>query len=611
MSVESLENREMMAADISFANNVISIQGTNANDVVSVSIDQGNTGGLFSHLDDKVVVSVQTGASQVTESIPRYKGFSTNVKNISFNGNNGNDRFQNNTNIKSLAVGGNGNDVLIGGTGDDTLIGDKFAIFGSGDIGYGNDQLIGGGGNDTLHGQNGSDSLNGGAGNDRLYGGAGNDTIFGGSGNDTAQGGDGRDRMYGGSGNDNLDGQNDNDSLYGEYGNDVLRGGAGNDYISGSSGTDNLRGGSGDDTISGGYHNDFLDGESGNDTLWGGSGDDTIEGGSGNDNITGSYGNDTIRGEWGNDTIDGGHGNDNIRGGYGNDSIRGYVGNDTLRGDAGNDVIRGDSGNDYLYGGSGNDNLYGHDGVDRLYGEAGLDGLFGGDDADYLWGGSGHDRFLSRGKQLDELRQDRSSSEAVVTFKTGSYTFYDQVFLPASWTDTEIEQVDEALAVMHQSVGNTKLLKRANGDPITFLQRKAAMTTNKGGWNSGANITIVENGPVSKGLIFHEIAHNWDNDLATFPAFKNISGWTSWPSNLPVPPGYMRGNNDLSDNTSPWIYKTNANFASNYARTNPNEDFAESFESYFTDVAGTDYTGPNIDAKFAYISSFIVGANLV
>ncbi|MCA9212473.1 MAG: hypothetical protein KDB27_05380 [Planctomycetales bacterium] len=593
ISVESLENRELMAADISFANNVISIQGTNANDVVSVAIDAGNTSGIFNHLDDQVVVSVQTGRSQVTESFPRYKGFLSNVNSISFNGNDGNDRFQNNTNITSIAVGGNGDDVLIGGTGNDTLVGDKFVIFGSGDIGYGNDQLYGGDGNDILHGQNGSDTLNGGDGNDQLFGGAGNDAIYGGSGNDTAKGGDGQDRIYGGSGNDTLDGENHNDKVYGDYGDDVLRGGDGNDILSG------------------GLNNDFLDGESGNDTLDGGSGNDTIKGGSGNDSITGSYGDDTIWGESGDDTVDGGYGDDNIHGGDGDDVIRGYVGNDTLRGDSGNDVLRGDSGNDYLYGGSGHDSLYGHDGVDRLYGESGLDGLFGGDGVDLLWGGSGQDRFLSRGIQLDELWQDKTSSEAVVTFEPGSYTVYDQVFLPASWSDAEIEQVDAALAVMHQSVGSTKLLKQANGDPITFLQRKAVTPTNKGGWNSGGTITIVENGPISKGLVFHEIAHNWDSNLFTFPAFKQISGWTSWPSYLPVPAGYMRGNNNLSGDTSPWIYKTNANFASNYARTNPNEDFAESFEAYFKEVDGTNYTGPNIDAKFDYISNFIVGANLV
>lgn len=70
-------------------------------------------------------------------------------------------------------------------------------------------------------------------------------------------------------------------------------------------------------------------------------------------------------------------------------------------------------------------------------------------------------------------------------------------------------------------------------------------------------------------------------------------------------------NNNLTGDAEPWIYASNANFAENYGRTNPSEDFATVFEAMFAEVAGTTYSGPNITSKFNYIETFVVGANVI
>ncbi len=72
----------------------------------------------------------------------------TDVEKLIFNGNEGDDRLDaSKTNIKIIADGGKGDDVLIGGTNNDTLIG-----------GAGSDTLTGGGGKDVLIGGNGSNT---------------------------------------------------------------------------------------------------------------------------------------------------------------------------------------------------------------------------------------------------------------------------------------------------------------------------------------------------------------------------------------------------------------------------------------------------------------------
>jgi hypothetical protein len=60
----------------------------------------------------------------------------------------------------------------------------------------------------------------------------------------------------------------------------------------------------------------------------------------------------------------------------------------------------------------------------------------------------------------------------------------------------------------------------------------------------------------------------WNNFLAQ-------SGWTT-----------VNPNSSAFTRAGDWWYRTDAAFASEYAKGSPNEDFAESFAAYFTQRAG-------------------------
>ena len=344
------------------------------------------------------------------------------VESILFYGYEGDDRFENGTNLIALADGGGGNDVLLGGSGADDLRGgagndilhgngghdqlqggdDNDSLIG----GLGDDQLLGGSGDDQLYGQGGNDALQGDDGNDLLFGEAGLDILIGGSGNDTLQGGEEDDQLFGNDGIDTLNGDAGNDLLVGGNGNDQLRGGEGDDQLYGLTDNDSLLGEAGNDLLNGGEGNDSLDGGADNDELQGGTGDDILRGGTGDDKLYDREGNDILFGDAGDDLLVGGNGDDKLRGGEGNDLLFGSDGNDDLRGDSGNDILRGELGDDTILGGDGDDQLHGGRGSDSLYGDEGNnillgyggdDLLFGGEEIDILIGGEGNDQLRGLG----------------------------------------------------------------------------------------------------------------------------------------------------------------------------------------------------------------------
>ena len=178
------------------------------------------------------------------------------------------------------------------------------------DVGNGNDSVDAGDGNDTIRGRDGNDTIRGRGGDDRIEGGNGNDSCNGEGGDDDLSGGAGVDSLAGGLGNDKMSGDDGNDLVSGDDGDDSIQGGSGRDTLNGGNGRDRVDGGADDDTINGGSADDNLRGESGRDT---------IRGGTGNDSISGGTDDDSIFGDDGDDDLDGGSGKDRIRGGRGAD----------------------------------------------------------------------------------------------------------------------------------------------------------------------------------------------------------------------------------------------------------------------------------------------------
>jgi hypothetical protein len=293
--------------------------------------------------------------------------------------------------------------------------------------------------------------------------------------------------------------------------------------------------------------------------------------------------------------------------------------NDVIRGNEKAGVIFGLNGNDQLYGEAGDDALFGGAGNDSLYGGTGVDGLFGGIGAgDRLEGGADSDRFL------DELRYqplsfgaatvnlpvwsdnavDVTAEDARIGFvnsaqstttsfggQSGSYTY-----APGTFSDAEIEAVDAGLSALHRATRNNNLLQTPDDRMITFT-RYGAMTASNGGsftagaWNSGNGSIVLLNGTfrgdyrATANTVMHEIGHNWYEGYNA-SSWRAQSGWLQWFNLYGMNPGsnYIQG----GDASGTWYYLKDAqyNFVSEYAKTNPNEDFAESFARFFTDREG-------------------------
>lgn len=276
--VESLNDRLVPAVFVSPFGD-LQINSGEGSDVVTVSANyvlpptRGDRGGSSG------IPEVDLNTYRVVEN-----GITTEVLmsrvtsgKVIFNGNGGNDRFENLTMLKG---------AIDGGTGDDTL--------------------IGGGAADLIFGNTGADVITGNAGADKLYGDTNakfgdtfRNTIRGGDGNDTIFGAAGRDFIDGGAGTDSLSGMGGNDRIYAAFGvtdlgPNELHGGDGNDTLYGAGGNDLLFGEGEKDLLGGGAGNDYLLGGEGSDTLFGGAGDDTLDGGGGfGDKLFGGAGYDT------------------------------------------------------------------------------------------------------------------------------------------------------------------------------------------------------------------------------------------------------------------------------------------------------------------------------
>ena len=269
---ESLESRAMLSATYDDGTGVLTLQGTERADVISVS--KGRDAG-------SVVVRGVDGVQK--------DAVFTQVSGVVIETFGGNDKVSIGRGVRAP------NGALM-----------NFTV----DVGNGNDSVDAGDGNDSIRGGDGNDSIRGRSGDDRIDGGNGNDSCSGEGGDDDLSGGAGDDSLAGGLVNDKMSGDDGNDLVSGDDGDDSIQGGSGRDTLNGGNGRDRVDGGADDDTINGGSADDNLRGESGRDT---------IRGGTGNDSISGGTDDDSIFGDDGDDDLDGGSGKDRIRGGRGAD----------------------------------------------------------------------------------------------------------------------------------------------------------------------------------------------------------------------------------------------------------------------------------------------------
>jgi hypothetical protein len=291
----------------------------------------------------------------------------------------------------------------------------------------------------------------------------------------------------------------------------------------------------------------------------------------------GNSGNDSFINNWYNDKVltkaYGGSGNDYLEGYNGRDEFYGGSGNDILKGYSGNDLLHGDSGNDTLYGGADHDDLFGDGDTDTLYGGSGNDGLYGGAGTDKLYGESGSDRFLVMSGSPEQ--KDAAAEDAVITFRNGNKT----------WNESEIEAVDVALRQLHHKTGNDNLLELKNGTSMTFVRNaKGSKSTTLADNDSRGTINAYDSMFARNGLaaqtVIHEIAHNWDTEHNNWNTWLSRSGWTSTRPSTANLPRYTQSTDGA------WYFQsvstpTDPRFVRSYGLTNPREQFATAWESYF------------------------------
>ena len=239
--------------------------------------------------------------------------------------------------------------------------------------------------------------------------------------------------------------------------------------------------------------------------------------------------------------------------------------------------------------------------------------------SDVLFGGNGSDRFLDLS---GDDRRDFASNDALLEFRSGN----------ASWTQREIEVIDEGFRKLHFRTGSTRVLKGTLDDsPLTFIKQQQSgnggelgrnrlqnsfsfnpdtgqvlsqeftRTIEIGDWNESneaENELHVE-------TVIHEIAHNWDSALEINEVFSGQgaiwsqyiaqSGWRTTPAS-----GFTQGSDTTSEpfdqvfNASTgtftqvvdtWYYRTGISFARDYGNSNPKEDWSTIWEAALSDDA--------------------------
>ena len=342
---ERLEDRRMMAADIDLENDILTVQGTENRDNITIRVspeDPDDVRVTIANRDNNLVLIERDYDRDDVDQI--------------------------------FAYGYGSSDILSNITDIDA------ELFGADGV----DELESWGGQNVLHGGPGGDLLYSGPGTDELVGGPDNDVYYFQGLMSTTFGSDVVNE------NPSVDTDTLNFRVF--LGTVNLNLAATVEQIVNS---DYLRlrftSDTGIENVIGNDRENTLYGNGRDNVLWGGSDRDYLYGRGGNDDLFGGRGNDFLYGDAGLDELFGEDGYDDLYGGSERDILRGGIGNDDLFGEAGNDDLFGEDGNDYLFGGSDRDILRGGNGVDQLYGEAGNDDLFGEAGADYLEGGADSD----------------------------------------------------------------------------------------------------------------------------------------------------------------------------------------------------------------------------
>ena len=196
----------------------------------------------------------------------------------------------------------------------------------------------------------------------------------------------------------------------------------------------------------------------------------------------------------------------------------------------------------------------------------------------------------------------------------------DHVYQPGSWTQEELDYMDDVIRAMHELKGNDSTIQKDGGGFVAWI-RAGTYDGDAWGWNKDGVITLTDSTFATWGrygsTIVHELGHNWDLESPYWDTFIAISGWTqfTFPGNPAAAVAKILAGWKVTEKYGEtWVYNPAANFRRNYGRTHPKEDWCTSWEAYFfgpdTNNAGIldvnhAWMQANMPQKYALLHAFL------
>ena len=416
LEFEPLEPRTLLSASFDMGSGLLTIEGTQNNDAITVSagqelgqvslkgVDGVEKGTIFSGVE-AIQINSLGGDDKITirNSVVDAAGDPIDV---TINAGDGNDRIKvgDGDNVINAGEGknkittGDGDDVITTGSGDDSIkAGDGINVINAGEgknkitTGDGDDDITTGSGNDSIKAGDGTNVIAAGEGKNKVTTGDGDDVITTGSGDDSIKAGDGtnviaagegKNKVTTGDGNDEITTGSGNDSVKAGHGDNIVDVGEGKNKVTTKNGNDTITTGEGDDSIKAGH---------GDNVVTAGEGKNKVTAGDGNDEITTGSGNDSVKAGDGDNVVDVGEGKNKVTAGEGDDVITTGDGDDSVKAGHGNNVVEAGEGKNKVTTGNGDDQITTGSGDDSVKAGRGVNTIDPGEGKNTVITGGGDD----------------------------------------------------------------------------------------------------------------------------------------------------------------------------------------------------------------------------
>ncbi len=326
--IEPLEPRVLLSATLDIATGLLTIEGTENNDAITVS-----AGGAPGDVRLQGVDGVDNGTV--------FSG----VNGIEISSLGGNDKI---TIRKSVtdSVGELIGVAVSAGSGDDTI-----------KVGHGNHIIDAGDGRNKVTVKDG---------NHTITAGSGDDTIKAGHGNHVIDAGDGQNKVIAKDGNHAITTGSGDDTIKAGHGDHVIDAGDGQNKVIAKDGNHTITTGDGDDTVKVRHGDNTITTGSGDDKIKAGDGANTVDAGEGKNKVTTGNGDDTITTGDGDDRINAGHGDNTVNPHEGSNIVLAGRGDDTITTGSGDDTVKAGHGNNVIDVGEGEDTVITGNGDDTI-----------------------------------------------------------------------------------------------------------------------------------------------------------------------------------------------------------------------------------------------------